>query len=71
MVACHQNQCRQNFNAPLLPSGQNAAMVLRYLPDVQQHVPLFQSEALTEESIQKKEKAEKGEVICHPFEIIY
>ena len=42
MVACHQNQCRQNFNTPLLPSG-TVAMALRYLPAVQQHLPLFQS----------------------------
>ncbi len=35
MAACHQSQCRQNFNAPLVNT---AAMVLRYLPEVQQHL---------------------------------
>jgi hypothetical protein len=36
------------------------AMVLRYLPEVQQHLAPFSSlEAHAEESIQKKEKTEK------------
>jgi hypothetical protein len=35
VVACHQSQCRQNFNAPLVNT---AAMALRYLPEVQQHL---------------------------------
>ena len=35
-VACHQSQCRQNFNAPLVNT---AAMALQYLPEVQpQHL---------------------------------
>ncbi len=38
MVACHQSQCRQNFNAPLLRLVNTAAMALRYLPEVQQHL---------------------------------
>jgi hypothetical protein len=34
-VACHQSQCRQNFDAPLVNT---VAMALRYLPEVQQHL---------------------------------
>ena len=44
MVVCHQNQRRQNLYAPLLPSGQYCGhCVVQYLPDVQQHLPIFQS----------------------------
>jgi hypothetical protein len=34
VVACHQSQCCQNFNAPLV----NTAMALQCLPEVQQHL---------------------------------
>jgi hypothetical protein len=68
VVACHQNQCRQNFNTPLLPSGQYAAMVLRYLPEVQHASPFSSLEARAKESIQKKEKAEKVNIyLRHNF----
>jgi hypothetical protein len=35
VVACHQSQCRQNFNAPIVNT---AAMALQFLPEVQQHL---------------------------------
>jgi hypothetical protein len=58
VVACHQNQCRQNFNGPLLPSGQYCDHGVQYLPVDQKYIPIFRLEALVEESTQKKEKAE-------------
>jgi hypothetical protein len=58
VVACQQNQCRQNFNAPLLPSGQycgHGVAIFAWSPKA----PKSTLEALAEESIRNKEKAEK------------
>ena len=44
VVACHQNQCRQNFNAPLLPSGQycgHGGAIFACRPEAPPHFPVW------------------------------
>ncbi len=61
VVACHQNQCRQNFNAPLLPSGQycgHGGVIFAWRPEAPPHFPVWKH--LQRNPLRRKKRQKKS-----------